>query len=525
MKPTLRSLCCTPQWPALNWSTLNWLALNWLMMCGCILSWLLSVVPLSAQEATALQAEAIGQVAADLLREGKTAEAVASFDQGAAAAAKLGRVDLAYSWLCQAAAIVEQQQAYRDAAARYQSLALEYRDEPSAGSMHLRGLACLAEVARNDGKVLDEYQAGLQRHLTTWSRGAASDRARIWLAELLTARAQNTDAIEVLKGVPPGSADYRRALELLQQSVRQQLRQLTDPEAQQRLALSMIRFWENQTFAPQDPSAARPAELPADGPAAPTRRWTDDQLWTLLASARLRVGLLRQNSQRVSEVLDEILAGDEPDAAWRSQAHLVAALAYAYQANWDRVAQHLQQLPSASVAEVLEGAETLGQLGLELPADRRPAVAQVMTGVLDRTTEPSEAEAALRARWWECRAQAARLASDPAAAKRAYDAALVAGPDDLPLKMRYARWLAESDFDLEAAQQLWRTVMETTPRYGDIWWQAKYESAALLVRQGKIEQADRMIRQLEILHPDLGGTQLRTAFQRLQQSLRSKTQP
>jgi hypothetical protein len=65
---------------------------------------------------------------------------------------------------------------------------------------------------------------------------------------------------------------------------------------------------------------------------------------------------------------------------------------------------------------------------------------------------------------------------------------------------------------LEKALDQWRNVEARTAPRSDRWFRAKYHVAELQYRLGNKEQAAKMIRLLAVLHPDLGGPELKRRF-------------
>ncbi|MBN1588674.1 MAG: hypothetical protein JW888_04090, partial [Pirellulales bacterium] len=128
----------------------------------------------------------------------------------------------------------------------------------------------------------------------------------------------------------------------------------------------------------------------------------------------------------------------------------------------------------------------------ELSPSRRRALQRVQAGAL---VASGRADEALR--------QYANLA-------RAY-------PDDGDLREAYAQLLAARDDrpSLEAAQMEWREVERRSKPGGPRWFRAKYAVAELHLRLGRADQAERMVRLVALLHPELGGETMKHRFEQL----------
>ncbi len=92
-------------------------------------------------------------------------------------------------------------------------------------------------------------------------------------------------------------------------------------------------------------------------------------------------------------------------------------------------------------------------------------------------------------------------------------------PNDGTIQEEYAQLLSEAGdrATLETALAQWRQVEQRSPAASDRWFRAKYAIALLHYRLGNPQQAKKIITLLQVLHPELGGTQLKPQFLALMQ--------
>ncbi len=90
-------------------------------------------------------------------------------------------------------------------------------------------------------------------------------------------------------------------------------------------------------------------------------------------------------------------------------------------------------------------------------------------------------------------------------------------PRDGAIQEGYARFLqvATDRPSLEAALAQCCQIEKQSPTGTDRWFRAKYEMASLHYRLGNKPQTAAIIRQLQVLQPDLGGEELRGRFELL----------
>ena len=179
------------------------------------------------------------------------------------------------------------------------------------------------------------------------------------------------------------------------------------------------------------------------------------------------------------------------------------------------------EVAQASPADLLETARLLDQIVSESESDLRlRRFGLLMRIVLTRTFEHAE-ELGPEQRWEaNLRLTRAQLFSgNTPAARKSLGGWSEATP---PHGDRFTRDLADTYFRLEAyelAIEVQRLRSKQAPTGSLPWFDARYGLALAYYRAGKEKEARQLIDATAILHPDLGGGDLREKFVRLRQRL------
>ena len=65
------------------------------------------------------------------------------------------------------------------------------------------------------------------------------------------------------------------------------------------------------------------------------------------------------------------------------------------------------------------------------------------------------------------------------------------------------------------ALKKYREIARRSPPQTPAWFSAKHGQAAAQLKLGNATKAAQMVRMLQVLHPELGGTELRKRFEKL----------
>ncbi|HIQ23419.1 MAG TPA: tetratricopeptide repeat protein, partial [Planctomycetes bacterium] len=202
---------------------------------------------------------------------------------------------------------------------------------------------------------------------------------------------------------------------------------------------------------------------------------------------------------------------------------LVSALAV--QGKYAQATKVLAQLSADPPDGLLAALESLAELSAGAAPAARTELARLQLEALRLlAAREHELTSPQRSTLSRIRAQALADVGRIDQALGAYEELVEANPQDLELQELYARLLASrSDrASLQAALERWRRIARQTPTATPRWFRAKYALAELHYRMGQSDTSQAIIRQLRVLHPELGGPSMKERFQELLQ--RCKTQ-
>ncbi len=437
-------------------------------------------------------------------RAGQLVEAVKAFDQLAEQARQAGDRDQAFAAERAAAAIVQSQHQYGEAAERFRRLALASRDQRESALAHREAILCLSVVAQRApaeerSDKLAEYVATCQEHLRHWPEGPTSDEVRLWFGRLLVEREQWPVAIEVLAPVSSASPHTAPAIVLLAQAYRRQCETIADPQ-QLVLAIEQARARLQPTIV-------------ADGwPAA----WTMEQRETAIELARLQLLRGREGADYAERLLSEAIGGQPaPPAEWKARAIPVFAMALVQGGKTGDAVEWLRR--SAGDAESLETlvaglTATLRQLA---PTDpQRAPLGQLLLAAIDTAGAGTNGWTTPVDRY---RAAGLAATGDLAQARPLYTQLVAQFPKDGDLAEEFASLLAASPTreDRQLALTRWQQLESGSQRGGPRWFRARLARVRLLVALGETAEAQKLVKLTRLVYPELGGGDVARQFEAL----------
>jgi predicted Zn-dependent protease len=164
---------------------------------------------------------------------------------------------------------------------------------------------------------------------------------------------------------------------------------------------------------------------------------------------------------------------------------------------------------------MLEGLE---QASARASPEVRAELAELQLRALEllrrNSTQPDRSE---QRRLDKIEAQALADAGRTDEALAAYRRLAAAHPDDGNIQEAYAQLLlGRPDREsLETALRKWREVQQKSEPASQRWFRAKYSVAWLHYRLGNKPQAARIITLMKLLHPELGGAEMKARFDEL----------
>ncbi|QDU54337.1 hypothetical protein [Aeoliella mucimassa] len=423
-----------------------------------------------------------------LYRAGQLASAIAAYDQAAEQFRNDRDRNQAFAAERAAAAIVQKQGEYADAAARFRRLALGSFDREDSAIDHREALLCLAEMARRaDSTTRDEllsvYVDACREHLRHWPEGTTMPEVRWWLAKALVARDQWQAVIELLAPVEVGMPYAEDCYALLAVAYRGRINELTESTERTKLASQAV-----QRLLPAIVGTGDSVGWPTE--------WSDAQRTCALELARITLD--SGNTSYAEKVLQAAMQRDPPPG-FVDQATPVLAMAYVLGGKTKEAIDLLRNSAGGGVgAGSLEGlAEQLtDQLNVYARATpprttERAAMGQLLLAVID--------VAGTNTSTWKLSADRYRAAAYAAIenvqeARKLYLAVIAKYPNDGELREEYARVLGSSSTaaDREAALAVWSQLERGSTRGGERWHRARQARIDLLNKLGRRQEAEKL---------------------------------
>ncbi len=442
------------------------------------------------------------QAAENAWHGGNPDDALAAYDRARATARQQGELTRAFELGRTAAAIEQKRARYAEAMARYREVALDMPSQPKAAEAHMVAIYCAAQLARSDPAQLERLGPLLAEHISAWPQSSTADEARWQLGRLRQQEGDWPAAIAAFRAVSPAYAGYEKVIAAAEQAwlALIEARQAAG-EPTEAVVREAAEWFESLASSSATDDAAVSASI--------RRR-------AALASARIRLNDLPAGYAAAERVLSSALsnAADAPPD-WVGAARAIRVYALAGQGRQADASSALEEIAGAGVQPLLELITGLRRATREAAAGSRTELAELalraieLVGPQRAQLTPSQRQAVERARA-ESLADAGRRqeASDE------YGKLAARYPRDGAIQEGYARFLqvATDRPSLEAALAQWRQIEKQSPTGTDRWFRAKYEMASLHYRLGNKPQTAAIIRQLQVLQPDLGGEELRGRF-------------
>ncbi len=456
----------------------------------------------------------IVRAAESSFRSGQFADALAAYDRARTLAAKQGDSARAFDLGYVAATIEHQRRRHDQARDRYHRLAMATPDHPKAADAHLLAIYHAAQIVKDQPQPsLDQYTALLQEHLRTWPNGPTADRARRQLGRLHQLQGDWQAAIQAYQAISPGHPEYLPVAEAVERSYRAWLaEQKAAGKPNEQTAAKAAGWFESMVVGPQ----GRTPE-----------RWSPLQRFAVLAAARLRLNYTAAGYDRTQNLLSAALktATDAPPQ-WKSAARVLLVVSLAGQGRSGEAGRLLAQISAGSTEQLLGMLQGLERVAATARPEVRSELAQLQLRAIKllpagRTPFSPAQQRTLQ----RIHAQALADAGRTEEAFQAYKALAEAYPRDGAVQEAYANLLltrldrapteAARKESIKTALQKWRELENKSPPKSRRWFLAKYWVARLQFELGNKTQAAKIITLLQLLHPELGGAEMKPQFEEL----------
>lgn len=384
----------------------------------------------------------------------------------------------------QIAGLLAEQKDPLAAARELSAVASRFRKDPLAPPVHLRAI-WYARNAGQDKNAVELAESLLEEHLSQWPDEDPAGQARLWRAAAFSGRGEWQKAVHDLVAVPATGPHAEAAAWELRQLLARWMETVPEPEAaailrhQQPLVESFVA-----TLAGQGNPATVEAAV------------------SLQADAiRLALRFRAIDPSRISVLLEDLIQGHpelDPETRAGGLAMLAAGEALGG-GDAQRLAEWLHQLresghllPSGRVFLQATGNGDLRQQKQEL-LEIQLALARELAGLETEGGQKS--------------ALALHSAGLLSALGRYVEAAdgleLLAAeyPDRLDVQLAQARARSAVPGQASRAIELWRKLVQRLQPQSPAWFEAKHETARLLIEAGQPAEARRMLEFLKAVPP------------------------
>jgi len=480
----------------------------WTRRAGMLLARYVRVSPGGGNLATLVPA------AESAFRSGQFDDALALYDRARTLAAKQGDSARAFDLGYVAATIEHQRRRHDEARDRYHRLAMATPDHPKAADAHLLAIYHAAQIVKDQPQPsLDRYTALLQEHLRTWPNGPTADRARRRLGRLHELQRDWQAAIRAYQAISPGDPEYLPVVEAVERSYRAWLaEQKAAGKPNEQTAARAAGWFESMVVGPQ-------GRLP--------ERWSPLQRFAVLAAARFRLNYTAAGYDRTEDLLSAALktATDAPPQ-WKSAARVLLVVSLAGQGRSGEAGRLLAQISGGSTEQLLGMLQGLERVAATARPEVRSELARLQLRAIKllragRTSLSPAQERTIKG----IHAQSLSDAGRTEEARQAYEALAEAYPRDGAVQEAYANLLltrldqaptdAARKKPIKTALKKWRELEKKSPPQSRRWFLAKYWVARLQFELGNKTQAAKIVTLLRLLHPELGGPDMKPRFEEL----------
>ena len=454
-------------------------------------------------------AEMIARAADGLYRTGRIEESLNLYDRAAERAVREGHAERALQFSHTAAMIEQTEKHYLAASQRFLKIARSTDAQGDAAEAHLMGIYNYAQAIRQQSDPeLKTYLTLLQEHLTSWPKSTTANAARLWLGKMYQSEQQWGKAAKLFAEVAPSSKQFPGAVAGAARCYEKDCQELSSrhdssmPVKATRAANHLERVARNLLHGKLDRLNVTTALIAAN------------------TSARLRMQYTSKGFSQSERLLHDIFKHPiNENADLLAQLRLLQVYALAGQAGRQAEAKKIfNNLKVPDAQHLLWLLERLNTLMATVQGTDRVAVSDLFLDcfeLLEKEQIQVDNNKTLEFELGYVTALKAvgdRQQSFPRIKALAKD-----NPKNGKIQAAYASLLLEQS-DRSAwsdALKKWREIETRSRRMSQEWFEAKYGQARAKYKLGETQQAARIIRITQVLHPDLGGAAMAKRFRAL----------
>ena len=461
------------------------------------------------------------RAAKSLYAAGNTERAVERFGEAARMAMIAKRLDFATEFAFQRASLRLTAGEFSEAGQEFRTLYDRFPNCKEAPRSHLLWGFCLGKLyeASATAENREAYTNALSQHRELFPRETTAAEAAWMLARLEERRRQTTKAVEFYLLVP---ADHRRG-----------------PDAQVSAARCYERILERLVELNRSTMNWRLVATDRLGRMAsviqPEPNNIDDlQAELLVRLARIHLGsdrpayaLVDRYLQHVFRTSDRIknakgFAGSDLDTRWRAiirSATPLRVISLAGQGRGRDAVGLVEKLAENSTDEVFAVLHGLGQVSERSPANVRRELGEIrLQAVMALKSREANLSPPHRLQLLRCHADALLATRQPKAAIQVYESLLKSAPNDRALMAQVAGLLVTvgTKEAWQNARTHWRKLEALEKPGSRRWLELRWEVARCTLEMGDHAAAHKALQLTSLLHPKLGGDDLKKKYVELQ---------
>lgn len=453
----------------------------------------------STTESNAGAIEILIRTGDNAAREQRSDDALLAYHKAIATAQESAQTDAVWRMVLQAhlkaARLLEERQAYREAAAELLGGVSLQPQHELAPWLQLQAAWCLAQLAAASPEAMNDYRKLLEQHLQNYSSAKTANQALLWLARLEGNAKNYRQAAERYLQIDPASEQALAAADELRVVALVYLRGL---DAQPDRARAEAQSLSDALVVKL--GAATGGKYLASTPATRT---------LLLAAASIGLRYDTIQSEQLAQWLSGSLEGVPSDEPWREAAgaYLVCAIA-------GEETQRGRALELVAGWKQMETFQTTLAL-IEPVAARQSGANPVRLAVVEKMLAMAGADAASQV---ELRLRQAAIwdaAGEQERAIESLEALARELPRRLDVQLPLARLLAQAPERKADALAQWRKVSAGVRDRSDEWYEAKYQVARLLLESGQKSEAKKLLDYLAVVPPGWSQAKLKQQFDEL----------
>ncbi|MBI3462592.1 MAG: tetratricopeptide repeat protein [Planctomycetes bacterium] len=433
-------------------------------------------------------------------RRGDRSGAVQTLERAVKLAAESGDADQTVELSMRAASILVQAGEFEDAAQRFAQVATTYPNHPKAPQAQFLVASCLGQAYGADPtpQRLAKYEQALQQHLRTFGSDDTAAEVR-WLLGLLRMNQRRwPDAIELFRGISPKHKRFSTARLEIRRAYENWLIELwARSQPTDKVATEAIQYLKQSLAASRGPSL------------------TAEDVPLALTLARIQLHPTIGKYEDAEPLLEQVLFGQEADASQRAEARRLALTALIGQDKFDAAGRMLETEFVGMPQELFAVVQSLEDTAGRSPEARRRQIGKLQLAATERLAQDAEQltpEQSLQAEIYLALAHV--NAGQAVRAEELFDKLRVR----MPSNPRVLEAQAECYMQLgryAQARELWRQLLGMVRENTPVWFRAKYNLALACFNTKDVQQCQKIIQVTTLLHPDLGGPELKAKFEEL----------